>query len=64
MTRRYTGVRILEELYERAQNACYWVGQGLTVRKLIEDGLERVVSELEKKHNKGNPFKEREVKED
>lgn len=52
--------RIDAELLERARNTVWHVGQGLTITDLLEQGLETVLKQLEKKHNNGKPFPPRE----
>jgi hypothetical protein len=48
--------RLDEDLMERVRNAIWHIGQGLTITDLMEQGLEEVVKQLEKKHNKGKQF--------
>ncbi len=52
-------IRVDDDLLERAKNAIWHVGQGLTITGLIEEGLLAVVRELEAKHNKGKQFAKR-----
>ena len=47
------------ELVERMRNACFWIGQGYTPSRIAEESVAKAVAELEKKHNKGKPFKPR-----
>ena len=53
-------IRLDDELLERAKNAVWNVGRGLNLTLLIEEGLLAQVEELEKKHNKGKRFPQRE----
>ncbi len=46
-------IRVDEDLLERAKNACWHVGRGLTITGLIEEWLLARVKVLESKHNKG-----------
>ena len=46
-------------LMERLRNAVWWIGRGLTVQELLEDALEKICTDLEKKHNGGKPFPQR-----
>lgn len=57
------GVWLPRDLSERAQNAAFWVGRGLSLSALLVLGLEHVTSELEKKHNEGKPFRQRDSRE-
>jgi hypothetical protein len=51
--------RIPTALMERLRNAVWWFGRGLTVQELLEDALEKICTDLEKKHNGGKPFPQR-----
>lgn len=52
--------RLDADLIDRARNAVWHVGKGLTITELLEQGLADVLTQLEKKHNKGKPFPPRE----
>jgi hypothetical protein len=52
-------IRVDDDLLERAKNAVWTVGRGLTLTGLIEEGLLAQVKAIEKKHNKGKPFGQR-----
>lgn len=52
-------IRIDAELLERARNAVWHVGQGLTITQLLEEGLQEQLQDLEKKHNRGKAFPQR-----
>lgn len=52
--------RLDADLIDRARNAVWHVGKGLTITELLERGLALALEQLEKKHNKGKPFPPRE----
>jgi hypothetical protein len=52
-------IRVDDELLERAKNAVWHVGKGLTITGLLEQGLLATVQALEKKHNRGKAFARR-----
>jgi hypothetical protein len=48
------------EVVERARNAAYWASPRVVLNELAENGLDRAVSELERKN--GGPFPARKEK--
>ena len=50
------------ELVDRVRNAVYWLSgppERLTISELVDKALRVQLKKLERKHNKGEPFKRR-----
>jgi hypothetical protein len=51
------GVRLEPEFIEQARRARWWIGKGVTLNAILEDGAEQELGRLEKAN--GGPFPER-----
>jgi hypothetical protein len=56
MPKKPANFRVEETLLERARNAVWHVGRGLTLSSLLQDSLHEAVERLEREHNGGKPF--------
>ena len=54
MTKKMHGAKLAPELVEQAHAAAWWVGRGLSLAKIVEDGLRRELDRLEEIN--GGPF--------
>ncbi len=50
-----------EEVAERLRNAVWHIGKGATVKGVCAEAILKKVEELERKHNNGVPFSQRET---
>jgi post-segregation antitoxin (ccd killing protein) len=55
-TKTAISVRLDTELLERAKNAVFWTGRGLTISRILEQSLKQAVAALEREHHEGEPF--------
>lgn len=53
-------IRLPDDLLERVRNAIWHTGNRTTITDIAIDGLTEWVEAVEKQHNKGKPFPERE----